>query len=393
MIDKSFFDIQHDRRGTDAMKYDIHPRGLSYPDILPMWVADMDFKVPPAVEEALVKASRHGIFGYTDGGKEYNDAVTGWYKRRMNFDVDASWIIKAPGVVFSFAAAINALSEKGDAVIIFQPVYYPFAKVVEGNERKLVVSELVLKDGKYEMDFSDFEQKIIENNVKIFLMCSPHNPVGRVWTRTELERVAEICLKHNVLVIADEIHSDFIHAPHIHTPFATLSKEVSNITVTCTAPSKTFNIAGLQGANIFVENEELRKKVAASVLKTGFGELNTMAVASTKAAYLYGEEWLDTLLSYLQNNIDTVASALEGEERVKLIYPEGMYLIWLDCRGLNMTDEELNTFFLEKAGLYLNQGRVFGKGGSGFMRMNLGCPNSTVEEAMKRLKKALSELA
>ena len=310
-IDKSFFDKVYDRANTGAVKYDITPKGVSFPDMIPLWVADMDFKTPPAVTDALIKCADHSIFGYTDLGEKYRSAVVGWFSRRMGLNADASWIVQAPGVVFSMAAAIRALSRPGDAVIICQPVYHPFPKIILANERKLVVSELVLKDGRYEMDFNDFEAQIIKNKVKLFLLCSPHNPVSRVWTRAELLTMADICKRHGVLIISDEIHSDFIYEGSVHIPFASLSKVISNMTVTCTAPSKTFNLAGLQAANMLIENEDLRNSVKKACLSVGYGAHNVMAAYASMAAYTHGEQWLDVLLSYLSDNVNMLSEALD----------------------------------------------------------------------------------
>ncbi|MBR2743351.1 MAG: pyridoxal phosphate-dependent aminotransferase [Clostridia bacterium] len=392
-IDKSFFDEVHDRTGTGAIKYDVTPGGVSYPDMLPLWVADMDFKAPPAVTDALVSCARHGIFGYTDLGEEYGRAVTDWFYRRMGLRADPSWIVKAPGVVFSMCMAIRALCAPGDAVLICQPVYHPFAKIIPANGRRLAVTELVMKNGRYEIDFGDFEDKIKRNNVKLFLLCSPHNPVSRVWTRAELEKMAEICRRHGVLVVSDEIHSDFVYEGHTHIPFASLSSEVSDMTVTCTAPSKTFNLAGLQAANMLIENKTLRERVRRECLSAGYGGHNVAAACASLAAYKHGEQWLEVLLSYLSDNVGLLSEALDATNgKVTLIRPEGTYLMWLDCRALSMTDEELDAFFLKSAGLYLNSGYIFGRGGSGFMRMNIACPKETLDAALGRLSRAVSKL-
>lgn len=383
-IDASFFDIEHDRANTGSVKYD------AVKSAIPMWVADMDFKVPPEVEEALVRTARHGIFGYTDTDAEYDDALASWYKRRMGWDVKPEWNVKTPGVMFGIAAALRAFTDEGDAVLICQPVYHPFAKIIPGNARRLVVSELRLSGGRYEFDFDDIETKIKENDVKIFLLCSPHNPVGRVWSRSELERIAQICLRHDVLIISDEIHSDFVYSAR-HTPMATLSDEVASRTITCTAPSKTFNLAGLQATNVFVSDDKLRRKLRRACNSTGYGHLNAMAIAAARAAYKYGEPWLEGLLNYLQGNVALLKDGVRSfGGKINLIQPEGTYLMWLDCRNLNFTDEQLDEFFLKKAGLLLNSGYIFGAGGSGFMRMNVGCTRKTLETAISKLSSALN---
>ena len=389
-IDLTFFDTVHDRKNTGSIKYDTLPSGRRYNDIIPMWIADMDFKVPIEVENALLSVSEHGIFGYTNTDDEYDAVLGDWYLQRMNWQTQPEWNIKTPGVVFAIAAAINAFSNIGDSILICQPVYYPFANVVTANKRNLVVSQLQLSGGKYKIDFDDLEKKITDNSVKVFLLCSPHNPVGRVWTKEELLEIGRICLKHNVLIVSDEIHSDFIYKGSVHIPIASLSDELAEQTITCTAPSKTFNLAGLQAANIFVKNPILREKLQKACTKTGYSNLNTMAIVAAKAAYKYGELWLNALLEYLQNNISLLHNSLAGS-KISLIHPEGTYLMWLDCRALNLTDRELKNFFINEAGLWLHNGSTFGAGGSGFMRMNIACPKSILKEALSRLDKALKE--
>lgn len=389
-IDLTFFDTVYDRKNTGSIKYDTLPSGSRYKDIIPMWIADMDFKVPIEVENALLSVSEHGIFGYTNTDDEYDAVLGDWYLQRMNWQTQPEWNIKTPGVVFAIAAAINAFSNIGDSILICQPVYYPFANVVTANKRNLVVSQLQLSGGKYKIDFDDLEKKITDNSVKVFLLCSPHNPVGRVWTKEELLEIGRICLKHNVLIVSDEIHSDFIYKGSVHIPIASLSDELAEQTITCTAPSKTFNLAGLQAANIFVKNPILREKLQKACTKTGYSNLNTMAIVAAKAAYKYGELWLNTLLEYLQNNISLLHNSLAGS-KISLIHPEGTYLMWLDCRALNLTDRELKNFFINEAGLWLHNGSTFGAGGSGFMRMNIACPKSILKEALSRLDKALKE--
>ena len=386
-MDKSFFDKVYNRQNTGSLKYDIPAYYKSeYKNIIPMWIADMDFKVPPKVEEELIKTASHGIFGYTDTDKDYDESVAAWYKNKMNFDVNPREIIKTPGVIFTISSAIRAFTKEGESVLICRPVYYPFTNIVKNNGRNLVVSNLVNADGRYEIDFDDFEKKIKTENVKMFLLCSPHNPVGRVWTKVELEKIAEICLENNVIIVSDEIHSDFVFGQNRHIPIATLSKEVADITITCASPTKTFNLAGLQAANIFVSNKEMREKLSASCFATGYGELNTMAIAATKAAYKYGEEWLRNLLLYLEENIDILNSELKKTAgKISLIKPEGTYLMWLDCKNLGMNDSQLGRFFVEKAGVWLHKGVTFGENGSGFVRMNIATPKEVLSEALKRI--------
>ncbi len=381
------FDTVHNRIGTGSIKYE-QSMTPSPQSIIPMWIADMDFKAPPTVTEALNRAVEHGIFGYTLTDNEYDELIISWYAKRMEWEIRPEWILKTPGVMFAIAASIIALTDPGDAVLICQPVYYPFAKVITENNRRLIVSELLFNNGRYEIDFTDLEEKIVKSSVKLFLICSPHNPVGRVWTKEELKHIGEICLRHDVIVISDEIHSDFIFEGR-HTPIASLSKELADRTITCTSPTKTFNLAGLQAANIIISNDNLRSKVRKACLATGYSNLNTMAIVAAKAAYKDGEAWLDELLSYLKDNYNVLKSTFSERSNISLIHPEGTYLAWLDCRRMNRSDRELEDFFTNQAGIRLHLGTTFGAGGGGFVRMNIACPRSVLLEAITRIEKAL----
>ncbi len=381
------FDTVHNRIGTGSIKYE-QSMTPSPQSIIPMWIADMDFKAPPTVTEALNRAVEHGIFGYTLTDNEYDELIISWYAKRMEWEIRPEWILKTPGVMFAIAASIIALTDPGDAVLICQPVYYPFAKVITENNRRLIVSELLFNNGRYEIDFTDLEEKIVKSSVKLFLICSPHNPVGRVWTKEELKHIGEICLRHDVIVISDEIHSDFIFEGR-HTPIASLSKELADRTITCTSPTKTFNLAGLQAANIIISNDNLRSKVRKACLATGYSNLNTMAIVAAKAAYKDGEAWLDELLSYLKDNYNVLKSTFSERSNISLIHPEGTYLAWLDCRRMNRSDRELKDFFTNQAGIRLHLGTTFGAGGGGFVRMNIACPHSVLPEAVTRIEKAL----
>lgn len=387
MFDHSFFDLKYDRTGTGAIKYRNLPENT-----IPMWIADMDFKSPPAVTDAIIKAAQHGIYGYGDTDDEYDALIVDWYDRRNGWKIKKEQILKIPGVMFGVAAAIRAVTEPNDAVLICQPVYYPFAKIIPDNHRRTVVSELVLKNGRYEIDFEDFENKIKQEKVKTFLLCSPHNPVGRVWSRTELAEIARICLKNGVYIISDEIHSDFIYPGYKHIPIATLSDEIADRTITCLSPTKTFNLAGLQAANMVVPNSNLRIRIKKECAATGYSHLNIMATAATKAAYQQGEEWLEGLLQYLGQNVALLRTSFPEDAPVYALNLEGTYLAWLDCRKLKMSPSELDNLFLGKAGIWLHNGHTFGAGGDGFMRMNIACPNSVLEEAIERIKPAVYHL-
>ena len=386
------FDRLTDRRGTDCLKYDFAAE-RGYPgEVLPFWVADMDFPAPEPVVKALEQRARHGIFGYTDIKDDYREILARWFQRHHGWQIEGEWLSITPGVVFGICTAIRAFTEPGEGVLICPPVYYPFAASIKANGRKLVESPLVEKDGCYEIDFQDFEQKIVANEVKLFVLCSPHNPVGRVWSRQELEQVAAICQKHQVLVVADEIHQDFVRPGHRHTVFASLGAEVADFTITCTSPSKTFNLAGLQISHIFISNESLRRKFRYELEAVGYGEPNAMAEVAAKAAYGEGEPWLTELLAYLEENLRrTRAFLAENLPQVKLIEPEGTYLLWLDCRGTGLSPEEQDEAIIQRGRIWLDEGRIFGTGGEGFQRINMACPWAILEEGLKRLAFALKK--
>ena len=384
------FDEIIDRRSTNSIKYDFAEEMGKPTDVLPMWVADMDFKSPPEVTEALIKVAQHGIFGYSLSKKDYFDAVHYWFNTRFGWDVKKEWLIETPGVVFAISTAIRAFTDEADAVMIQQPVYHPFSEKIRVNNRKLVNNPLVYENGEYKMDIKDFESKIKEHRVKLFILCSPHNPVGRVWTKEELTEIGDICMKHGVIVISDEIHADFIYEGYKHTIFSEVKQEYLDNTIICTAPSKTFNLAGLQVSNIFIPNKRLREKYKTEMKKAGYGSLNTLGIVACQAAYRYGAQWLDELMTYLTGNLNFVREFLkERLPQVKLVEPQGSYLIWLDFSGLNLNAEELENLILNRAKLWLNSGTIFGPEGEGFQRMNIACPRSVVEEAFLRLEQAV----
>lgn len=381
------------RNNTKSLKYDFAKERNMPEDLLPLWVADMDFQTSPEIIEALNKAVSHGIYGYSEGKEEYFDAVYNWYNDNFNWQVKKEWLIKTPGVVFAIVLAINALTNEGDSVLIQNPVYYPFTEVIIDNNRKLVNNSLVRNGKKYEIDFEDFEKKIIENNVKLFILCSPHNPVGRVWKKWELEKIGNICLKHNVKIVSDEIHSDFVYPKNKHIVFSSLDEKYQNITITCTAPTKTFNLAGLQISNIFIPNLEIRKKVLKQLDRVGYSQVNLMGLVACEAAYKYGRQWLNELKEYLLDNLNFLRDYLETNiPQIKLIEPEGTYLIWLDCSALGFEDKELEKFIVEKAKLWLDSGYIFGKEGEGFQRINIACPRETLKKALEQLKEAVDEI-
>ncbi|MDR1038291.1 MAG: pyridoxal phosphate-dependent aminotransferase [Deltaproteobacteria bacterium] len=383
------FDETVDRRGTSCIKYDFaRERGLPE-DVLPMWVADMDFRTPPEVVDALRQVAEHGIYGYSESKDEYFDPLRAWFSRRLGWTPERAWLRKTPGVVYAINTAVRAFTRRGDAVIVQSPVYYPFFSSVRANGRLLVDSPLAYgADGSYSIDFDDFERKVKEYRPKMFLLCSPHNPVGRVWTRDELARLGEICLRHGTLILADEIHCDFVWGGRRHLVLPSLSPELADRTVLATAPSKTFNLAGLMISNVFIPNPTLRREFASEVERTGLSQLSVMGLAAGRAAYRFGEPWLEALKAYLEKTISYVkgfvADSLPG---VRLVEPEGTYLLWLDFRALGLPHEEVNRKIVHEAKLWLDEGLIFGEAGRHFQRINMAAPLATVREAMERLRR------
>ena len=353
-------------------------------DLIPMWVADMDFKSPKEVIDSLVSVANNGVFGYSEADSSYDKAVTDWFMKRYGWNVDPDTILKLPGVVLGVSLAIRALTEVNDSILIFEPLYGPIGRSVRGNGRNLVISDLVRNGSRYEIDFDDMERKIIENNVKMFVLCNPHNPVGRVWTREELLKIGDICLRNNVLIVSDEIHADFIYSGKKHIPIASLSNELNKITVTCTSATKTFNIAGIQASNVVICDAGMRRAVDKCSMVTGAYGLNIMGIAATRAAYNYGEEWLDELNKYIESNYELVKSRLAGT-KLKVTDEEGTYLIWIDASEVECEDPA--KFFLDKAHIRFSEGVFFSKKAKGFIRMNIACPRSVVNEALDRMLK------
>ena len=385
----SEFDRIIARSNTDSLKYDFAEKRGKPKDILPLWVADMDFSAPSCVIEALENKSRHGVFGYSDIGYEYIDILHNWFMRYFKWHIEPEWLVKTPGVVFGICVAIRALTNEGDAVLIQQPVYYPFSESIVINKRKLVVNQLIYSDGKYTIDWQDFEEQIIRNNVKLFILCSPHNPVGRVWSESELILLGDVCLTHGVTVISDEIHADFVYPGHRHTVFANIKPEYQEISITCTAPTKSFNLAGLQVSNIFIPNPKIRHLIKLEIAKCGYSQLGIMGITATKAAYLCGHEWLADLKIYLYGNLSYIKTFLREQlPQIKLVEPEGTYLVWLNLLGLELNDNEIDDLIVNKANLWLDAGTLFGKGGEGFQRINIACPRSVLAQALIQLKQA-----
>lgn len=384
------FDKIIDRRNTRCLKYDFAKRRGVPEDVLSLWVADMDFETSSYIENALIERAKHGIFGYSEVQTPYFEIVRDWMKIHHNWNVQEEWLVKTPGVVFALAMAVKAYTKPNDSVLIQQPVYYPFSEVISDNGRKVVSNDLYLgDDNRYHIDFEDFEKKIVENNIKLFFLCSPHNPVGRIWTAEELIQLGDICVKHGVIVVSDEIHQDFVFCGRHHV-FSNLKKEFENISITCTSPSKTFNLAGLMMSNIFIPNRELRQKFRKELDAAGISQLGIMGLVACEAAYSKGEEWYQAMLAYVSGNIEFVRNYVrENLLNVTMIDTEGTYLVWLDFQKTGLSVDELENLIVHKAKLWLDSGKIFGKCGEGFQRINVACPRSILKKALDRIKAAL----
>ena len=386
------FDEVIERRHTDSLKFDFAKRRGMPEDVLPLWVADMDFKTSSYVEEAVIERTKHAIFGYTETGADlendsYFHAVADWMKRRHDWEVRPEWLIKTPGVVFALAMAVKAFTKEGDPVLIQQPVYYPFSEVIRDNDRVIVSSDLYLgDDNRYHIDFEDFEKKIVENHIKLFLLCNPQNPSGRVFTKEELTKLGDICLKHEVLVVSDEIHNDFAFFGE-HTVFANIKKEFEENCIICTSVSKTFNLASMLISNIFIPNQKIRRAFRKQVDAAGISQLSALGLVATKIAYEKGDEWYEKVVSYIKENIAFVKSYVkENLPGVKVIDGEGTYLMWLDFRGTGLSCEEIDRRIIYDARLWLDSGKIFGKTGDGFQRINVATPRSILEECLVRIR-------
>ena len=381
-----------ERKGTGSIKYDLADRFHMPEDVLPLWVADMDFRAPECVSEAIRAAADHGIYGYSEPPAGYAEAMCAWYRKNFRWEIDPSWVFQTPGVVFALSAAIRAFTKPGEPVLIQRPVYHPFTDMIEKNGRRVVNNPLKLVNGMYFMDLEDLEEKILQENVKLMILCSPHNPVGRVWTKQEMLKFGEIVRRHGLIVVSDEIHSDFVYPGYRHHVFSATCPEMAEYSVICTAPSKTFNLAGLQVSNIVIENDQLRDMMKAEIAKTGYGQCNQLGHAACKAAYEGGQEWLDEVRAYIKGNLDYVKEFVrEKLPMIRLIEPEGTYLLWMDMSGLRLSEEELNQLIVGKARLWLDDGGMFGEEGKNFERWNLACPRKILEEAMERLESAVHE--
>lgn len=382
------FDKVIARDDTASVKQDGRAGYFGTADVLPLWVADMDFATPEAVTKALMKRAEHPVYGYTFYPDSMLDSLIEWLKKRHGWEVEREWIIVAPGVVTSLFASVMAITEQGESVIVQPPVYAPFFSAVTTNQRHLIESPLVLEDGIYRIDFEHLERSAADG-AKMLLFCSPHNPVGRVWTKAELERLLETTRRYDITILSDEIHGDLIYPNEKHITLSTLAK-LSDKIITTVAPSKTFNIPGLGLSALIIPNSEQRAKLKRVFESLHLGNTNPFSITAFEAAYRDGEAWLEALLIYLRDNRDFVCRFLEVNlPKIKPVQSQGTYLLWLDCRDLQMTDGQLEEFFVTKAKVGMNAGKTFGKGGSGFMRLNIASPRSVLADALNRIASAL----
>lgn len=388
------FQIIHNRKNTDSFKWDgVKKVFQTEEDILPMWVADMDFKAPKEVNDALIERAKHGIYGYTMISDRVRNQIVNWVQQKHNWKIDENWLSFSPGVITSLYVAIQSFTEQNDKILLQTPVYTPFFHIIQNSGRQIIENPLKFNGEKYEIDFADFEEKL-QQGVKAFILCSPHNPVGRVWTKEELTEMGRLCLKYDVLILADEIHADLVFKQYNHIPIASLTEELSNQTITCMSPTKTFNLAGLQASYIITKDKEKRATLNRTLAQQGFSMLNTMGIVAMEAAYKHGLPWLENLMNVIEDNKNYVRTRLHEETNGLLhtVDSEGTYLLWIDCHRLGLDDKALQKFMIEKAKVGLNPGSAYGKDGEKFMRLNIACPKATLEEGINRIVKAVIHL-
>lgn len=387
------FDKVIKRTGTGSVKWDLADSIFNGSGLLPLWVADMDFESPPEVTAALVDRARHGIFGYTAASRGYLESFIAWFRKRHGWEIHPDWIHFSPGVVPALNLLIQTFSNPGDKIIIQQPVYYPFMSAIRNNDREIVNNPLVLDQGKYHMNLLDLEHKVRDNRTRMLILCSPHNPVGRVWRKEELSLLGDICVKYDVLVVSDEIHCDLTYPGIKHIPFASITDNYLMNSITCLSPSKTFNLAGLQTAGLIIQNPELQKKYKKTLECLGITWPNLFACEALTAAYMHGEQWLDAVIEYITGNLSFLRSFIETKiPEITLIEPEGTYLVWLDFRRLKLDRASLKCLLREKARVALDDGYIFGlSDGDGFERINIACPRAILEEALQKIEAAIHE--
>ncbi|MFX1521890.1 MAG: MalY/PatB family protein [Promethearchaeota archaeon] len=391
------FDQVIDRTKSNSAKWDkqVLERRFGNPDLLPLWVADMDFQAPQPIIEKLIQTAEYGIFGYSILPPSFYESVISWFKRHYGWDINRRWLCQTPGVIPALDVAVNAYCNPGDKVILQNPVYYPFYNVIENNGCRILLNPLKLSNNHYLMDFEDLEKKAKDPRAKMIILCNPHNPVGRVWTEEELNRLGDICIKNNVLIVSDDVHCDLILPGHKYTNFATINGKFAQNSIICTSTSKTFNLAGLKISNIVIPNQKLRQTFLNAQTSFGVGSPNLFAVAAMETAYTHEtcEIWLNALLQYLKGNLNLLQEEFEQNlPHIKVIEPEGTYLAWLDFRGLGLEPKELEKLMREKAGVALDEGYIFGQGGEGFERINIACPKSILKAALDKITKAINNL-
>lgn len=387
------FDEIIERRGTISSKWDDVGNRVGNPNALPMWVADMDFRCPQPVVDAMIRRAKSGIYGYPYMVPKFKQVTRDWVNRRHGWEIQTDWVIFASSIIPAIFNAVQALTDPGDKVILQRPVYYPFSYAVRDNGREISDNSMIEDGSGYRVDYEDLERRCSDPKAKMLLLCNPHNPLCKVYTREELQRIGDICRRHNVVIFADEIHSDFIFSGHKHIPIASLSPEIADITITALAPSKTFNLAGMRSACLIISNTKLRQTMAKKFSDNRSALIPTFGLDAYIAAYESGDEYVDQLVPYIQANATYLDHYLkEHMPRIKLTPPQGTYLMWLDCRELNMSNEELDQFFTFKAEVALDKGHWFGDEGSGFMRMNIACPRATLEEALRRIQVEYNKL-
>ncbi|MFW6381134.1 MAG: MalY/PatB family protein [Bacillota bacterium] len=387
------FDKVIDRKNTACEKWDGLKSRFGREDILPYWVADMEFPAPPPVIKALTDRARHGIFGYNARPDSYYQSIINWMESRHSWEIKKNWITFSPGVVPALSLFIRGYTNPGDRVIIQPPVYYPFFNVVRDNGCRLARNPLIIRDYEYRINFKQLEKLAADPRSKILLFCSPHNPVGRVWTREEIKKVGDICLKNRVVIVSDEIHQDIVYDGFRHSPLAAISEDFARNTITCTAPSKTFNLAGLKASNIIISNPELRQIYSQMLSTFHLGSINSFSIVALETAYNQGRQWLDQLIQYLEGNLQFLLEYIESElPGISAFPPEGTYLVWLDFRKLGLSRQELDNLIVEEAGIALDHGHWFGREGLGFERINIACPRSQLKKGLQQLKQAVEQL-
>jgi cystathionine beta-lyase len=387
------FDNIIDRSKTHSFKWDLYEK-----DTLPLWVADMDFRSPQPIIDAIIHRAKHGIFGYTYYPPSYYEALIKWFKRRYDWEIKEEWLVFTPGVISAVNLSIQAFSNPGDKIIVQNPVYYPFYGAIQSNEREILQNPLKFVNGGYQMDFKDLEQKVKDSRAKLFILCNPHNPVGRVWDKRELKQLGEICIENEIIIVADEIHCDLIYPNCNFTSFASINDDFAQNSITCTSASKTFNLPGLQLSNIIIPNQQLyddfKNSLKSVFLPEELGYLpNVLSVVALQAAFEKCEDWLDSLMGYIQENLNHLKSFIQSNlPEVNIIEPEGTYLVWLDFREFGMDDQKLESFLLEEAKVVLDGGYKFGQGGEGFQRINIACPRSILDDALNRIYSAIKNI-